>query len=224
MWQNPFTIEVWVKPAAPDVPIVGKYNTNVRGEYKLYIDKALRVVFYRAGDKASTKPGLVAVDSWNHIAARYDGSHISIVVNGEEDESVRVPSGECVPDVTTIVHVGTWKRADKLGKFFVGSIRELRWRLQLFFNFDCFVSHNSFVLIRYYQVLGCGPEQCRDRSCNARRDECGRGAAAIPRRLLADERGRREAHIRYEHGDLEPWVSRIIRGQLRMGALAAGRA
>lgn len=123
---NPFTIEVWVKPSAPDVPIVGKYNTEVRGEYKIYIDQEMRIVFCRSFDYI-VSTGKVSLNDWSHIAAVYDGSMLSIIMNGERDASPPVPSGECEPDITTVVHVGTWKLRDRLGKFFQGSIRELRF-------------------------------------------------------------------------------------------------
>ena len=42
-----FSIEVWVRPYAADAPIVGKFNTNVKGEYKLYLDSECRPCFYR---------------------------------------------------------------------------------------------------------------------------------------------------------------------------------
>ena len=42
-----FSIEVWVRPYEADAPIVGKFNTNVKGEYKLYLDSECRPCFYR---------------------------------------------------------------------------------------------------------------------------------------------------------------------------------
>ena len=42
-----FSIEVWVRPYKADAPIVGKFNTNVKGEYKLYLDSECRPCFYR---------------------------------------------------------------------------------------------------------------------------------------------------------------------------------
>jgi hypothetical protein len=122
-----FTIELLVKPAQADVPIVGKYNTLVSGEWKLYIDADMRLCAYREAPpreivRSSSK---IALAEWSHVAVTYNGEDIVMVHNGEE--VARCASGECVSDPSTSVHIGTWRVSGEIGNCFVGSMKELRF-------------------------------------------------------------------------------------------------
>jgi len=53
-----FTIELWCMPSEPDVPLVGKFNTNVRGEYKACINILLQALDYAANSSPYPPAGL----------------------------------------------------------------------------------------------------------------------------------------------------------------------
>ena len=122
-----FTIELLVKPTKADVPIVGKYNTLVSGEWKLYIDAELRLCAYREAPPREIVRSVskIALGQWSHIAVTYNGKDLVIVHNGEE--VARCASGECVSDPSTSVHIGTWRVSGEIGNCFVGSMKELRF-------------------------------------------------------------------------------------------------
>jgi hypothetical protein len=119
-----FTIELWCMPSESDVPLFGKFNTNVRGEYKAFIDLGGKVVFHRGRDTISSTEAVPCGD-WSHIACCYDGESMSICING--NEVACGASGDVIPDEETVVHIGTWYRDGNLGKVFKGSMKELRF-------------------------------------------------------------------------------------------------
>ena len=125
--RNPFTIDLLVKPSRADVPIVGKFNTKVSGEWKLYIDVQRRICAYREAPPYELLCSSSAVDLnvWSHICVLYDGHHLVIVHNGRE--VARCESAECRGDPSTSVHIGTWRVSGEIGSCFVGSLKELRF-------------------------------------------------------------------------------------------------
>ena len=96
---NPFSIEVWVKPEKGDAPIIGKFNTHVKGEYKLFIDNDGKLVFYREAPPFGrlTTQRAVPLFVWSHVAAVYDGTEMKIFINGKQ--AAAQPSGSLTSKV-----------------------------------------------------------------------------------------------------------------------------
>ncbi|MCK4913440.1 MAG: LamG domain-containing protein [Planctomycetes bacterium] len=93
------TIAAWIKldtsPTAVgyDMWVVNKYSDSTDTGYALLVDTYYsedRVGFYIADSNSTTRlrsNSDIAIDTWYHIAATYDGSTMKVYINGEEDNS-----------------------------------------------------------------------------------------------------------------------------------------
>ena len=88
------------------------------------------VAFYREAEPREIirSANAVALQIFSHIAVVYDGTTVVLFVNAQEQ--ARAPSGPCDAkgdmSVATTVHIGTWKKENKIGKSFNGLMREMR--------------------------------------------------------------------------------------------------
>ena len=99
------TIAAWVKldtsptAAGYDMWVVNKYSDEDDKGYALLIDTYYsedRVGFYLGNGSSTTRlrsSSEIAIDTWYHIAATYDGSTMKVYINGEEDNSASHTGG-----------------------------------------------------------------------------------------------------------------------------------
>ena len=94
---NHFTLAAWVKPtanAADQQPILGK-NTPDGMNYALYLTNERKLNLLRVcrdGRLEATSVNTLPLEQYTHVAATYDGAHLSLYINGVLDTSVQVAS------------------------------------------------------------------------------------------------------------------------------------
>lgn len=92
---GPFTLEAWVKPSAvatsPGEGIIERYDTPANNGYILRLDAGNHVQAWVLGPTQSalvTGATAIAVGSWHHLAAVFDGSHLTVYVDGKVDNTI----------------------------------------------------------------------------------------------------------------------------------------
>ena len=115
---GPFSVELWANPAsqASDLfaPVcsldAGENNGSSREGFIVYYDGATTNWNFRIGGTngyAGTISGGTATPGvWSHIVAAYNGSSMSLYVNGQQVASAAVTSGQFVPNSTQPFRIG----------------------------------------------------------------------------------------------------------------------
>jgi hypothetical protein len=92
---GPFTLEAWINPdgqvADPGLGIVERYDGPANNGYILRLVGGNRIQAWVLGATAAVNvTGTVAVapGAWHHVAAVYDGTTLSVYVDGQQDGSV----------------------------------------------------------------------------------------------------------------------------------------
>ena len=91
---GPFTLEAWIKPDGaardPGLGIIERYDQPAFNGYILRIVGGNRVQAWVLGSSGSsnvTGSTAVPVGSWHHVAAVYDGTRLTVYVDGQPDGS-----------------------------------------------------------------------------------------------------------------------------------------
>ncbi|MFA6571198.1 MAG: S8 family serine peptidase, partial [Bacteroidota bacterium] len=124
---NKITIEAWIYPRnAGYMPRIVDKDSYM---FFIHSDRSLR--FYTLNENGKkgeifTKPNLITYNTWNHVAATFDGdSTIKLYINGVEQENINqtVPKGKMTDNKGKKLYIG-----NKLwgGRAFNGSIDEVR--------------------------------------------------------------------------------------------------
>jgi hypothetical protein len=130
---NKITVEAWVKSStiAGLGCIIGNYNTNINNDMQFVLRRdGSNYGFYvhnGSGFVAVNSSVPVTIGAWQHVAGTWDGSFISIYVNG-------VISGTTAFTGTNINNNpnNIWIGANIIGENFIGSIDEVRiWNRSL---------------------------------------------------------------------------------------------
>ncbi|MFI5530109.1 LamG-like jellyroll fold domain-containing protein [Kitasatospora sp. NPDC051853] len=82
-----YSVEVWVKPAALDGPVIGR-----GGEYQLAVDASGAVRLTHEGAPSPlVSTETVATDVYSHVAVTFDGTTAKLYVNGRQSASGPLP-------------------------------------------------------------------------------------------------------------------------------------
>ncbi len=206
------TIEAWIKhdgESDADGRIFDKLDGNNRG-YDLHLvgtGEEVPVQFTHGGNSSRTITSDTGVPAgrWTHVAVTYDGSTLSLYVNGELDRSLdddfEIWDGNASP------HVGTNESAG--GNFFSGEIDELRiWdtnrtATEIRENRFTSLTGSESDLIAHYPFDSGAPTA--DQSGNGHTlvlegDAAteGRDALPVPPDLYVEEEGNEEVRLRWE--------------------------
>lgn len=151
---NAITVEAWVRPSSNtgQAYIFNKETASATGGISLYLDQGIPTFAVKSNNWA-TAAGTEAlpINKWAHIAGVYNGSGLSVYVNGR----VVASSGQTgsVPAIAGNAFVG--KRYDNTG-YWSGMIDELRvWNVartasHIQNNLFAFPATNSTGLVAYY--------------------------------------------------------------------------
>ena len=125
---QPFTIEVWIQPAAHNQSgaIVSKYAVPNDRRYLLGLDNGV-AYFVNPTDSLSASVNLQQ-NVWYHLAAAFNGLDMKIYVDGELKNSLSsaFPTGSSSTDVL----IGAYYRNDTTAYHFEGKIDEVRiWNI-----------------------------------------------------------------------------------------------
>lgn len=132
---GPFTLEIWIKAESWESSIwqgviIGKQATSPNRGYNLTVGESGKAEFTVcvAGEwKTTTTEAIMGLDTWYHLACVYDGSSISLFINGILQSSNAV-IGNLDPGTGTTLFFGdnpTWS-----GRFFHGSVDDVRiWNI-----------------------------------------------------------------------------------------------
>ena len=120
-----FTLEAWVYPTAlgKDQAIISTLSESEKDGMELHIGPDnIPVITVRNGNEWLGVKGktIVAANKWTHIAATYDGTNVSIYVNGVLEKSTK-----CTHTIGSKVHV-IGRRSSPGGLYFNGRIDEVR--------------------------------------------------------------------------------------------------
>jgi len=127
---QPLTVEAWVKPtAALWGAVVSKFQHHADHEgYSLEMLSDYRVAFLFGNNwsdwEAVLSSSTLTPNTWNHIAATYDGSTLRVYINGRLDASSGYTDG-CTDSGTNLV-IGARMGSSEYGNFFTGNIDEVR--------------------------------------------------------------------------------------------------
>jgi hypothetical protein len=127
---NTFTVEAWVNPSTQTGLgcIIGNYNTtsaNGQMQFLLRRDNDQYSFWVDAGSgfqSVFSGAGTVSVNSWQHIAGRWNGSEISIFVNGVQMNVTTGVTGANFANTTNPIHIG----ANSMNENFSGNIDQVR--------------------------------------------------------------------------------------------------
>ena len=130
---NTYTIAMWVKPEGVrprEQPILTKANPDTTSRnYGLFIlPNSLRVSISGQKDDCTTWFGLDSTrllnpGQWNHLAATYDGSTLSLYINGTLDSSKALSGRLCQNNQP--LRLGREPNAPKTGSPFAGALDEV---------------------------------------------------------------------------------------------------
>jgi hypothetical protein len=119
-----FTVAAWVAPEGSGwQSIVTQRALDLSPQIGLYVDASYRAyVEVRLNGQLHSLSGTIplAAGNWNHIAATYDGTTLTLLVNGVVDQ-MRPVSGTLTPSTRTLQIGRDWS-----ANFFAGRIDEVR--------------------------------------------------------------------------------------------------
>ena len=97
------TITAWVKPNSTQIgPLLKKINSTHGYRINLTSTRALRFVLRRDGrDKTVTSTTPLPLNTWTHVAARYDGAQMRLFINGTLDTATTAATKANRPLATT---------------------------------------------------------------------------------------------------------------------------
>ena len=97
------TITAWVKPLSTQIgPLVKKINPTHGYRINLTSTRALRFVLRRDGqNKTVTSTTPLPVNTWTHVAARYDGTQMRLFINGTLETATTAATQANTPLATT---------------------------------------------------------------------------------------------------------------------------
>ncbi|MBU2525390.1 MAG: hypothetical protein KKC03_02170 [Bacteroidetes bacterium] len=121
---NHFTIGAWVKISGSG-SVFSKINESLTDGYNLEITPARFVRFYYSNMGMQTISSSVPLsqDKWHHIAVTYDGSLLSIYLDGELDQSLSIARGPLSNSYNFLIGASGHKIPNQ---FLDGNIDELR--------------------------------------------------------------------------------------------------
>ena len=131
-----FTFELWVKPSAGTVPVIGKNYNDIVCSYLLQISSNGNKIYCCVLDEdGSTKHSvetnnLNILNKWTHVAITYDGRWIRVYVNGDQETFMTVgklPQNQkkLIPYAGRPLNIGRSFHAPKW-TYFKGEITEVR--------------------------------------------------------------------------------------------------
>ena len=97
------TVSCWVKPLSTQIgPLVKKINSTHGYQISITSTRALRFVLRRDGqNKTVTSTTTLPVNTWTHVAARYDGTQMRLFINGTLDTTSTAATPANTPLATT---------------------------------------------------------------------------------------------------------------------------
>jgi len=129
--KNKITIESWVYPTSTSGlgPIAGNYNTsngnNSQMQFLLRRDNDTYTFWVDDGSgfkNVQSPASTVVVNTWQHVAGVWDGSALTIYVNGVLKGTTTGVTGATFLNTTNQLWIG----ADNIGEDYAGSIDEVR--------------------------------------------------------------------------------------------------
>lgn len=123
---NKITVEAWVKPTTNtgNGCIVGNHGTSVGNMQFLLRRDAANFAFYvdnGTGFQSVVSAATSTVDAWQHVAGTWDGTTLSIYVNGVLSGTTAWPGTNIANNTNPI-----WFGANNLNENFNGSLDEVR--------------------------------------------------------------------------------------------------
>jgi len=121
---NQITVEAWIYPTKTEGRIIGRYGygglsylltLQYDGKAGFYIDSS-------SYDNSGWSNSTIPLNTWTHVAATYDGSAISIYINGVLDSTTPKSLGNII-STTIPITIGTSSLPDL---YFGGIIDEVR--------------------------------------------------------------------------------------------------
>ena len=104
----PFSLSAWVNPQGPpkDRTVIAKFNGQVEGSYLLSIGSDDRVLFHRETgggcDLYSSQTIPRSTNQWSHLAATYNGTTMSIYINGQLSSSLNCTKAQYLSNNTPV--------------------------------------------------------------------------------------------------------------------------
>ncbi len=129
-----FTISAWVKRDAPNygtVSIVSKRDDPFTHGYDLRIlnNNRIEIIWKNGSDQSLISNSAIPNDEWHHVAAIYNGTEVSIYIDGVFDKAEVKTSPVTTNDS---FHIGAAGK-DKPNQYFKGNIDEVRiWDIALY--------------------------------------------------------------------------------------------
>jgi hypothetical protein len=158
--QNKITVEAWVRPTTLTGlgVIVGNYSTpSNQMQFLLRRDNSTYVFYVGAGNITSyngvqTAANTATTGAWQHVAGVYDGTVISVYINGALSASINAVPNYTFAASTNSIIVG----GNSIGENYTGDIDELRiWNVartqcQLNTFKNCEIPTNATNLVANY--------------------------------------------------------------------------
>jgi hypothetical protein len=125
-----FTVEAWVKPTAAQWgSVISKFQHHSTHEgYSLEMFSDYRISLLLGNNWSDwddfTSTNTLTVNTWNHIAATYDGSTVKLYINGRLETSAAWTNG--ITDSGTDLVIGARMGTTVFSTFFLGNIDEAR--------------------------------------------------------------------------------------------------
>lgn len=179
---GPLTLEVWIRPAGwGENPVSGFGRIIDKGFFRLFLNQSgsdfndRSLVFFLdhpAGQSAhATPPDSIALDSWLHVAATYDGEDdVRLFLNGETvavSQNLGPPLGPITDTSWASFRIGN---SQDLNRAFEGAIRDVRiWdrvrsTSEIATNRDVTLAGDEAGLIGYWPIDEGTGETVSDRS------------------------------------------------------------
>ncbi len=126
---NPYTMTTWIKPELPETPrtmmVISKFDGGVSAGWYVGVNAEDKGQIYRnVVPWATYGTNPFPRDAYVHLAAVYDGSNLSLYVNGTLDATT--PFGTHPNDRRTDVLVGANHNRGNPNAFFKGTIDDIR--------------------------------------------------------------------------------------------------
>lgn len=124
---NSLTVEAWILRDAAGTgnrTIISKDSSILKGQYALWVNLSNNLVFSAttsAGSNAIVSTNLIPSGTWTHVAGVYDGTSMTLYINGKLEASV-LQTGTIVPAASALNIGQNYASSDR----FVGRIDELK--------------------------------------------------------------------------------------------------
>jgi len=122
----PYTLEAWIKPRS----VTGGFIVGKLGEGSLSIVKGHLLAGRNVGDRSGGSRAIhsatvLEAGRWYHVATTFDGTSMSLYVNGKREMSVKpLTRLKACPSEATLI--GAQKNQGRPANFFLGLIHEVR--------------------------------------------------------------------------------------------------